>query len=139
MKKALTLVLVLVFIATISIGFAGCSGGGGNQASSTTVDPIAAVIGKYYLVSMESDGELITMDYLEAEAGLNPDEHYMELKDGGKVFITIFDDSSDGTFTVSGNTIAITLDDETNNATLDGKKITVDFEDGGKFIFEGRD
>ena len=138
MRKAFALIFVLALITAISIGFIGCAGGG-NQAAGTTVDPAAAVVGKYYLTSMESEGELITMDYLADEAGLDPNEHYMELKDGGVVYITLFDDESDGTFTINGNIISITIDEETNDATLDGKKITLDFNDGGVMTFESKD
>ena len=135
---ALVLVLVSIFTTIVLFGAVGCSGSGGNQAGSTTVDPAAAIIGKYYLTSMDSDGEAISMDKLVEEGGLDPEEHYIEFKDGGILYVTLFDDSSEGTYTIDGNTLALTIDEETNNATIDGKKITLDFGDGGILYFEAK-
>lgn len=94
MKKAIALLLVLMFALSL---LAGC---GGEEGSLS---------GKYYCYSEEFE----TFE----------DDWYMEFKSGGKFTYSVIGDSYEGTYKVSGDTLTYNLLGSTETGTIDGDKI----------------
>jgi len=140
MKRTLAIILVLLF--SISM-LAGCSNGGSGDG-----DKVATLTGKYTIVSWEVDGQ----DWLEffemmsemADEGdeFNRDDIYIDFQSGGKFTMAMIDEgeeTTEGTFTVGGNTVTLTVDGEDLKGTIDGKKIIIEEEEDGvsmKMVFE---
>ena len=110
MKKTIAILLALVFSMS---SLAGCGYG-----SST-------LSGKYDLVSMTSEGETLDAVQLK-DFGI---EGYFEFLDGGKVKVEAFGETSEGTFTVSGTNVTITIDGEPASGTISGNRITIEDDD----------
>ena len=118
MKK--TIIFILMVILGVSL-----------SAQSQT-----ALTGKYMLTALEIEG----VDLLEAlaELGLDTDDNYIELLDGGKFRMVMFDDENEGVFKFNGNSIIMTVDGEDLEAVISGGKITIE-EDGNVMVFQKGD
>ena len=115
MKRAVLLVLILMF----SVSLFAQSG--------------AAPAGKYFLTSMNIEG----VEILDAfkELGLDASSSYFEIISGGKFRMVMFDEETEGTYRMNGNTIIFTSDDEDVEAKIEGKRITIKDEDS-QMVFE---
>ncbi|MBR3084291.1 MAG: lipocalin family protein [Oscillospiraceae bacterium] len=122
-SKILSLVLVLVMAAAL---LSACGGSAGPE-------------GTYGIKSMDYGDTTLDYDTLKsfaALAGVDIDDLFrLELQAGGKALLIADGDESEGTYTVSGNTVSITFDGETVDAQLDGNTLTME-EDGAKMVFE---
>ena len=134
MKKIIAVLLVLMFCVSI---LSACGGG---------------LSGKYVLTQITNEeGKLVSLeDYVKAEKAMYEeydmldefDESVYEgsyvefLKDDKYKMVKFGDASEEGTFKVDGKTVELTVDDETVKGTIDGKKITFDYGEDYKVVFE---
>jgi len=123
MKKLLVVLFVFVLGASMMVG---CGG------SSKTLE------GKYRIVSYVTDGQDLIK--LLNDAGISTDGIYLEFTKDGKFKMNLElmgeSDSVSGSYVVSGkNLVFTTTDGGLDKATIDGNKITLEFE-GDKLIFE---
>jgi len=129
MKK--TLALVLAFMLCMAL-LASCDGIGGGTLS-----------GKYSIVAMEENGKDVLSEYKDVfgvdDAAL-AEMFTLEFLSGGKCKVAFWGEDEEGTFTVSGNTVTITIDGDAQTATINGNKITLAFTDdygeNVKMVFE---
>ena len=130
MKKTLAVVVVIMFALAL---LAGCGGGGSSSPALT---------GKYMLVSMvDGDGndwlEFFKMMSAMADEGdeFDLDSMYIEFTSGDKFVMAMGEDESgEGTYTVDGNNITLSVDGDEISGTIDGNKITVKDEEDGESI-----
>ena len=119
MKKLLALLLVLMISTVILTACGGDSDG---------------LSGRYNVVAVTEGGETMTADQF-VEFGLDLDEFYLEFIDNSNVRFMIFGEVEEGTYQLTGNSVAITIDGETERAVIDGNKITL-AADGTEMVFE---
>ena len=118
MKRTIWIVFAVFFLFSVSVG-------------------AATLTGKYYLISMEIEGETFN-DKLLTSVGFDLDDCYLEFLDSGKFILRIMDDVGEGIFKVDGKTITITGEgDFVDIAMIDGNKITLG-DDEAIMIFEKR-
>lgn len=121
MKKTIAVLLVLLIGVTLLVG---CGGGG------------SALSGKYTLTSITMDGQTMTVAELkEAASTLGVDfdlsGFYIEFKTGNKFSLGMkmellgMDEAIEGTYTVNGNKITLTVEGEPQEATINGNKVTI--------------
>ena len=117
MKKIIALLLAAAFCG---IMFAGCG------------DAEDKLDGRYWLNSMESDGETYNLEAMAEEMGEDLEDlsnWYIEFSDGDKLKVNMAGESEEGTFKVSGDTVTLTIDGDDQTGTIDGDKITLGFDD----------
>ena len=140
MKRAMTIILGVLFCVSVLAGCGGDSGAGGDKTATLT--------GKYTIVSWEVDGQ----DWLEffqsmSDAAVEGDEFNrqdicIEFLSGGKFVMNMLDEGEppqEGTFSVDGNTVTLAVDGEELTGTINGNKITIEGEEDGvsmKMVFE---
>jgi len=119
MKKTLAIILVILFgIALLT----GCN----------------SLSGRYTLISMDLDGEDITE--LFSILGIDINDIYLEFTSDGKFVMdmsAIYSGRTEGTYTVSGNTLTLTSNGDDVIAIIQGSKIIID-DDDSQAIFEKR-
>ena len=106
----------LTLVATLSLSIlVGCS---------------SKVSGRYYFVSMETDGMTITSEAIAA--ALDPETLYIEFN-GNNFTLSMVEERREGTFTQKGSEVTLSFGDEFIDdgiiATVDGRQITFDFSD----------
>lgn len=115
----------VIAISSVSIAaagiFAGCSGGGDAKD----------VAGKYYIVSMEIEGNKINIKELAALSGQDTEKLYIELKEDGTGTYSFEDDVSEITWTKD----EIKMGDESLKYTVKGKELVIS-QDGGSIKAE---
>jgi len=121
---------IIALAAIIGFSMVGCKsddGGGGN------------IEGTWQLKFKDSPGYEAGMEVLW---GIDKDAVLSKMVfKGGKVTVTEYDlkdgteETSEGTYTVSGNTVTITIDGEPGKATINGNKLTITGEDGESVTF----
>ena len=114
--------MLLIVIAAISL--AGCSGG--------------SVAGKYKIKSMMGMDVKELQEQFEAYGmeGKVEDMMYLELKsDKTFTMVVVDEEPANGTYSISGDTISLTVDGETVSGTIKGKTITIS-EGGMEMVFE---
>lgn len=122
MKKAMVVFLVIVISVTT---LAGCGG--------TTLS------GRYELSSMSSGGMSFDVRELE-EFRMDAGKVYIEFTDNKFVMSVAVEtlgvnETVQGTYKISGNTLKLTAKGEALTATIDGGNISVEYE-GILFVFE---
>ena len=110
MKKFFKAFLVML-LAVLSITLVSCSGDESN----------GEYLGRYEITKMEMGGEDVT----DMAAG---EGTFLELKENGVAVAGAADYSVEGTYTIDGDKISITIEGETINATLSDGKIIVEME-----------
>ncbi len=121
--------VLMVLVLTLGL-FAGCGGGSGS-----------GVAGTYELVSMKADGMTMSKDDLESMAkmmNLEGSLVTLELSSDGKAVIAsdfMEDMAGEGTYTVDGSKITVTINDAPATGTVDGSKITIGADDV-EMVFE---
>ena len=96
--------------------------------------------GKYVIKDITDDPDGTTFVELEAmykEMDLDIQDFLcFEFSDGYQFTLTIFGDAESGTYTRNGKTLTLTADRLTKTATVSGNKITMNYKNGTKMIFE---
>lgn len=114
----------VIAISSVSIAaagiFAGCSGGDAKD-----------VAGKYYIVSMEVEGNKINIKELAALSGQDTEKLYIELKEDGTGTYSFEDDVTEITWTKD----EIKMGDESLKYTVKGKELVIS-QDGGSIKAE---
>lgn len=87
--------------------------------------------GIYELSSGKTGDVEVTKDQMASLGMGNANIEFTSDKD---VKMSLGDQISEGTYTVDGDKVSIKLDDETENATLDGDKLTFEME-GMSLVF----
>ena len=145
MKKALGIFLVFLLSAFVLVG---CNNDNTPTNAPQNTGGDIAVEGKYSLVVSDEDREMFEaiielaneMDGTEVDFDID-NMMYMELLSGGKfrMVSTMFNEEEDnideGTYTIDGSNITISVDGEDTQGTIEGKKITID-ADGESMVFE---
>ena len=121
MKKLQRITAATLMVVLCAALIAGC--GGDTKLS-----------GKYYLSSMEEDGEVLNVSEL-ADLGVDFSDTYLEFS-GDKITVCTYGESETCTYKIDGKNIEFTSDGETLKGTIDGDKITLDVGDGTKMIYE---
>ncbi|MDL2218163.1 hypothetical protein LJC27_05840, partial [Christensenellaceae bacterium OttesenSCG-928-M15] len=111
-KKMVALLSVLMVCAMV---FAAC---GGTAASAE---------GKYVISAMKesSTGMEITGDLLATMLGGDTEAIYIELKSGNNFVMVIPDEKGEGTYELSGETLKLTVDGDTQECTLKDNVISM--------------
>ena len=125
MKK---IALLMVLVLTVAL-FAGCSGSDSGAA------------GTYELVSIKEDDMNMSGEDLKAFGemmGVKGSLITMELTSDGKAKITssfMEEVAGEGTYTLDGNKITVTIDNSPISGTVDGGKITLS-DENLEMVFE---
>lgn len=120
MKKALAVVMsVLAICMFVFVGCGNSSSTANNSLENTT----------WSLNGAESSGVQVTKDQLDSIMG----ETTLQFKEDGQMSMSLAGESVDGTYTVNGNTISLTMSGSTTDVTLDGDQITM--ESAGMQLF----
>ncbi|MCL2136486.1 MAG: hypothetical protein FWH40_03035 [Coriobacteriia bacterium] len=90
------------------------------------------VSGRYDLVSFNVDGTEIPVTMVDEV--YEASEMYIEFDDN-QCTLFVFDISAEGTFVQNGDSLTITIEDESVSGTVDGNRVSIDFE-GRILIFE---
>ena len=97
----------------------------------------AALLGKYVMVSMIAEG--VELMDLWRELGMDTEVNYIELRRGGRLRMLMFENEMRGSFKVSGDTITITSDNQSQTLKINENRITMENPDGDGFMVFERD
>lgn len=129
MKKTVSIMLAALLLVVMGACTSGGAAGDGKNAAA----------GTYTIKSMSAAGVEVDVEAALSEAGVSTDDFKIELKEDGKLSLSVFNGSEtiteEGTWTADGNKITMVAETSTSEATLDGNKLTMD-EDGTVMVFE---
>jgi hypothetical protein len=133
MKKKSVLVAILIVLLTLTFAIIGC----GDDSGSSGVEGT-------WKAKLQDQPNWDSMKSMYEMMGIQGDTVMatMEFK-GGKVTVTNIDpktneeETSEGTYTQSGNTVTMTSKDgEKGTATVSGNKLTIKSENGDEVVFK---
>ena len=116
MKKFLALTLALV----MALSLVACGGGAPASMKGTSWS-----VSKVSANGMEIEGEMLASMGFEITINFTSDSEYT---------MEALGESIDGTYTLSGNTLTLTVGSDSQDCTLSGNSFTME-EDGSKVVF----
>ena len=125
MKKTLSIVLAVVMVLAV---FTACGSNGEDSADNS-------VVGTWKATQVEAAGVQVSLEDFAQSTGTEL-AISIELRADGTFSMSMNDEvQGEGTYEVKGNTVALTADGATLNATLEDGKMTIDAS-GSKVILE---
>ena len=118
MKKVALISAIVLLIAVCLVALTGCGA--------------IKMEGKYGLISAKMEGVVIEGEGLKT-AGL--DAMFIEFVNDATFKMGVMGETTEGTYTVDGNTLTMTVDGESVEATIDGKQIVME-QEGASMTFE---
>ena len=131
MKRAISLMLVVLFVAAL---FVGCS----------KADPVGSYkVDMDNLIKMMKESEESLKDKSDDDikallktAGMDEDSMGLEIKKDGTFTLDFMGQKTEGEWKQDGSKLTLTVDDEPAEATIDGDTITMEIESAGmKLVF----
>jgi hypothetical protein len=119
MKKTLKTTLAVLMCAALLLGLCAC--GGSSSSLKGTTWSVSKVSGN----GMDIEGEMLSAMGFEMSLEFSSDSDFK---------MGVLGEYVEGTYTLSGNTITMTVEGESEKATLSGNTITME-EDGNKIVF----
>jgi hypothetical protein len=120
MKKTLKTTLAVLMCAALLLGLCACGGG-----APTSLKGTSWAVTKVSANGMDVEGELLASMGFEITLNFTSDSDYT---------MEALGESIDGTYTLSGNTLTLTVGSDSQDCTLSGNTFTME-EDGSKIIF----
>ena len=120
MKKALRTTLAVLMCAALLLALVACGGGAPASMKGTSWS-----VSKVSANGMEIQGEMLASMGFEMTLEFTSDSEYT---------MEALGESIDGTYTLSGNTLTLTVGSDSQDCTLSGNSFTME-EDGSKVVF----
>ena len=119
MKKTLKTTLAVLMCAALLLGLCACGG------SASSLKGTNWSVSKVSANGMEIQGEMLASMGFEMTLEFTSDSEYT---------MEALGESIDGTYTLSGNTLTLTVGSDSQDCTLSGNSFTME-EDGSKVVF----
>ena len=119
MKKTLKTTLAVLMCAALLLGLCACGG------SASSLKGTNWSVSKVSANGMEIEGEMLASMGFEITINFTSDSEYT---------MEALGESIDGTYTLSGNTLTLTVGSDSQDCTLSGNSFTME-EDGSKVVF----
>lgn len=117
MKNVVTFITVILVLCTALLPMTGCS---------CTLVTDTGFSGKYIISSYIATGGLAADNPDDlAQSGFDPETTYLDFSTRGKVELALGGTISAGSYTIDGNTITMTIEADTYEATLSDGRSTI--------------